>query len=248
MAKTIKKTNLLKGNFFLYLSFIIALLNIGYFIMLEEYQTIISFIVIISVCSMFTKNLLLLLLFGIAGMNIFFVIKYDSIENMDNINMDMSYNSFKDYVINSINTIDPSKLDKDNKEFVLYIKSNKKMDPKEYYTEFKNKYREMSDTKWIDKNIVNFKEIIIVDEVYNSGEKNKNEKYDRNMNESFDVKNNQTNEKNIDSNEDIEGIMNKLKETTPELSQSLDVLNKIDINEMNKLINKMNTILQSSSA
>ncbi len=231
-----KKYDMFKpSNVFLYLGFMVTLINIGYFIMIEEYQTIISFVVIISLFSMFTKNMFLLLLFGICGMNLFYMIKEDTIENMDS-NLDMSYNSFKNYVINSLGSIDPLKLEAENKDFVLYLKSNQKMEPKEYYTEFKNKYREMSDTKWVDKNIINFKEIIIIDEKY------KNTK----MNESFKM--NDSNEKgtDVESKEKIENIVDKLKETTPELSQSLDILNKIDINEMNKLINQMNTILQSA--
>jgi hypothetical protein len=249
------------NNIFQYLVFIIALLNIGYFIMIEEYQSIISFVVIISVCSMFTKHLLLLLLFGIVGMNLFYLINFNSIENMENmenLDMDMSYNTFKSYVMNSLSSVDPAKLDRDNKEFVIYIKSNQKMEPKEYYTEFKNKYRELSDTKWVDKNVVNFKEVIIVDEVYDSSSSKSNitntvysnNKYDKNdkTNETFENQKKDGKETNVDSKGEIENIVNKLKETTPELSQSLDVLNKIDINEMNKLINQMNTILQSTSA
>jgi hypothetical protein len=242
------KSSLKLSNIILYLGFMITLLNIGYFITLEEYQTIVSFVVITSVCSMFTKNILLLIIFGIVGMNIFYMIKQKTIENMENMenNLDMSYNSFKKNVSNTVNDIDVSNLEKENKEFVIYVKSNINLTPSEYYTEFKNKYREMSDTKWIDKNVIHFKDVIITDEKYDYSIKNEtNERNQRN--ETF-TPNETIDEMPESSNEEFESIINKLKETTPDLdlSKSLDVLNKLDINEVNKLINNMNTILQST--
>jgi hypothetical protein len=248
MVKILKKNNIS-----LYAGFIITLMNIGYYITREEYQTIISYIVIISVCSMFTKNMFLLLLFGIVGMNIFYLIKEDSIETMVASSLDMSYNSFKKYVNDIVKTIDISSLDNSNKEFVVYIKSNFKMDDKEYYIEFKNKYRQMSDTKWIDKNIIDFKDVMITDETNSDGTMNRtlnnnDEGFSGDIVTKIDENTTPSEPSDLNIKEDIENIVNKLKETSPELSKSLDVINNIDINEMNKLINNVNTMLLSTSA
>jgi hypothetical protein len=231
-------------NVLLSLTFIVTLINLSYYISKEEYHSVLTFVIMISVSSMFTKNLFIMLLSGIVGMNLFYLIKKDTIENMANSNdsLDMSYNSFKTYVNNIVKNIDINSLENADRDFVLYIKSNYKLNEKEYYTEFKNKYRQMSNTKWIDKNIINFREITIMDDMITDKD------------EPFTVNEEETNSKNIDTKEEIENVVEKLKESNPELSetlsetlsQSLDVLNKIDINEMNKLINKMNTMLDSS--
>lgn len=235
----IKSKNIFKlSNILLYLTFIITLLNLSYFIMKEEYQTVLAFVIMISVSSMFTKNLFIMLFCGILGMNLFYLIKKDTIENMEILSLDMSYNSFKTYVDNIVKNLDTNSLENSDRDFVIYIKSNYKLNDKEYYTEFKNKYRQMSNTKWIDKNIINFREVTILDNT------------NQIENEPFTVNQEETNSKDINSKEDLEVMVDKLKETNPELSetltQSLDILNKIDINEMNKLINKMNTMLESS--
>lgn len=240
MKMKIKTKNIFKlSNILLYLTFIITLINLSYFITKEEYQTVLAFVIMISVSSMFTKNLFIMLFCGIVGMNLFYLIKKDTIENMDVLSLDMSYNSFKTYVDNIVKNININSLENADRDFVLYIKSNYKLNEKEYYTEFKNKYRQMSNTKWIDKNIINFREITINDDDIQIN------------NEPFTVNEEETNSKDIDTKEEIEDIVDKLKETNPELSetltQSLDILNKIDINEMNKLINKMNTMLDDSS-
>lgn len=220
------------NNILLYLTFIVTLLNISYFITIQEYHSILAFIIMISVSSMFTHNLFIMLLSGIVGMNLFFMIKDETIENMDDYSLDMSYNNFKTYVNNIIQKIDTNPLDVNNRDFVLYIKSNYKLNAKEYYVEFKNRYRRMSDTKWIDKNIINFKEVTIRDETES-----------KKINEPF------SNEEDIDITEDqnnLENVIHKLKETSPELSNSLEMIKDLDINQMNKLINNVNSMIESS--
>jgi hypothetical protein len=230
LNKNMFKLNL--KNILLYLTFIVTLLNISYFISIEEYQSLLAFVVMISVSSMFTTNLFILLLIGIVGMNLFFMIKEDTIENMENQSLDMSYNSFKSYVNDVVQKIDTNTLDVNNRDFVLYIKSNYKLNATEYYVEFKNRYRQMSDTKWVDKNIINFKDITIQDEKENY---KTSEPF---SNESDDMK--------IEDQYKLENIINKIKETSPELTNSLEMIKSIDINQMNKLINNVNSMIESS--
>ncbi len=227
--KNMFKLNL--KNILLYLTFIVTLLNLSYFITIEEYQSLLAFVVMVSVSSMFTTNLFILLLTGIVGMNLFFMIKEDTIENMENQTLDMSYNSFKSYVNDVIQKIDTNTLDVNNRDFVLYVKSNYKVNPKEYYVEFKNKYRQMSDTKWIDTNIINFKDVTLKDET-----ENYNKTSEPFSNESDD----------LDDANKLENIINKIKETSPELTNSLEMIKSIDINQMNKLINNVNSMIESS--
>jgi hypothetical protein len=228
LNKNMFKLNL--KNILLYLTFIVTLINISYFVTIEEYQSLLAFVVMISVSSMFTTNIFILLLTGIVGMNLFFMIKEDTIENMSNQTLDMSYNSFKSYVNDVIQKIDTNKVDVNNRDFVVYIKSNYKLNAKEYYIEFKNKYRQLSDTKWVDKNIINFKDVTLKDERenYKTSEPFSNET------------------DNIDDENNLENIINKIKETSPELTNSLEMIKSIDINQMNKLINNVNSMIESS--
>ena len=134
-------------------------------------------------------------------------------------------------------------------EFKLKIKDSAKkaMDGEytdsEFYNEYMVEYNNLKDDEakeWLDNNIVNsrnFSSICNNKKETNVDVKNmqKKEALTNELDDKATIKETEESDKNLNS------IIKKVKMNNPEIEDSLKALNGIDMNELNKLINKLNT-------
>jgi hypothetical protein len=236
-----KYNSILHNKLILYLLFILTLANLSYLIFINDNYSILIFALIALLIYLFTKNMIIVLGLSIFIVNIL-VLARDSREGFET---PKDCNEFKSKVETNMFSSDmsdsdisgvPTKFKDDYDSFKKYIKkiSIDSDSDSEFYEEYMKEYNKLKsdDFKtWLDDyvaNTGNFSSICAT-----SSKK-------KSVKES--LKNETDNLKEIeDTDKNLNNVIEKVKKSNPELEESLKVLNGIDMNELNKLINKLNS-------
>lgn len=244
-----KYKSLLNNKPILYLLFVLTLANLSYFIYIKDNYSILIFALIATLIYMFSTNMIIVLGLSIFLINIL-ILARDSREGFETPN---SCFEFTDAVITNMITTDISgvktTLEQPINEFKLKIKDSAKkaMDGEytdsEFYNEYMVEYNNLKDDEakeWLDDNIVNSRNFSFI--CNNKKETNvdvknmqKKEALTNELDDKATIKETEESDKNLNS------IIKKVKMNNPEIEDSLKALNGIDMNELNKLINKLNT-------
>ena len=235
-----KKINsLLNNKYILYLLFVLTLFNIGYFIYLKDNYSILIFCLIVILIYLFTKNMIIILGLSIFIINIL-VLARDSREGFtDPSNNECS--DFKNKVYKNLYSTDISGIPTQLNDFKDIIKPfmQDTLDgndtDKGFYTKYKNEIESLDtkSQKWLKNNVVDL------------------DKYE----ECYKTKTNSSKTIEPLENEigytlkDVRSEDKKLKTVMddPDIESAINLLSGVDMNELNKLINKLNTFTEKFS-
>lgn len=239
-----KKINsLLNNKYILYLLFVLTLFNIGYFIYLKDNYSILNFCLITILIYLFTKNMIIILGLTILIINIL-VLARRSNEGFT----DLSNNKCTDFtnkVYKNLYSVDISGIPVKLKDFKDAIKPFMKdaLDgndtDKGFYLKYKNE-AEMLDNKnqkWLNDNIVDIDEY--KDICYKSSVKKMIEPLENEL--EYTLKDHAKEDKKISN------MVESVKKDNPEIENAINILSGVDMNELNKLINKLNTFTDNFS-
>jgi hypothetical protein len=240
-----KYNSILNNKLILYLLFILTLANLSYFIFIKDNYSILIFSLIAILIYLFTTNMIIVLGLSIFIINLL-VLARDSREGFESPN---DCNEFRSKVETNMFSSDmsdsdisgvtvPKKFKDDYEDFKLAIKRSATHNSTDsgFYDDYmieynKIKNEELSD--WLDKHIANVGNFSSVCKTKGKGKGKES------------LKNELDNTSEIKEIEESDKILNsmieKVKKNSPEMEESLKVLKGIDMNELNKLINKLNS-------
>ena len=239
-----KYNSILNNKLILYLLFILTLANLSYFIFIKDNYSILIFALIATLIYLFTTNMIIVLGLSIFIINIL-ILARDSREGFESPNdcnefrnkveTNMFSNDMSDSDISGVPSI-PKKFKNDYEEFKLAIKNGATHNSTDsgFYDDYMIEYNKLKNedlTDWLDKHIANGGNFSTVcKKGKSSRESLKNE-----LDSTSTLKERDESDKNLNT------MIEKVKKNNPEMEESLKVLNGIDMNELNKLINKLNS-------
>ena len=238
-----KSNSLLNNKYILYLLFFLTLFNLGYFIYLKDNYSILIFCLIAILIYLFTKNMIIILGLTILIINIL-VLARRSNEGYK----DMSNNECTDFtntVYKNLYSVDISGMPVKLKDFKDAIKPfmQDTLDgndtDKGFYLKYKNE-SEMLDNKnqkWLKNNIVDLDEY--KDVCYKSITSNTVENLENEL--EYTIKDHAKEDKKFNN------VVETVKKENPDIENAINILSGVDMNELNKLINKLNTFTDSFS-
>ena len=243
-----KKTcSILNNKTILYLLFILTLANLAYFIYSKDSYSILIFGLIAILIYLFTPNMIIVLGLTIFIINILILVR-DSREGFEESKdcFDFTNAVYTNMFSTDISGV-PKKIEGKIKSFKVNIRDSVKNAMEGTYTDYKfyedymKEYNTLNEDskEWLDDNIVNTKDYKNICKSESNTEK-KITKEDSKYNslESYvgdTIKDTEESDKNLNN------IIENVKKNNPEIEDSLKILNGIDMNELNKLINKLNT-------
>jgi len=258
----------------LYIVFILMIAQVSYLIYKKDTQSIFIFGIIIIISYLIFQNMIFVLGISLIAINLLMYFKNSKYEGMTNSDM-INCNDFKNniYIKINIDPIEEN-IPKEAMTFFNKIKSkfvNSNVDSIsdiDFYKFYMDSYKMLKDKKsieWINEYIFDYKKIDTVKCSTNVNSKNNSSDIEdtpipsiikNNINSSDKSNkptpssyNNDKFENNIEENKNDPGnlsnIIDRLKENTPQLAESLKFLNSIDINQVNSLINNLNTLAGS---
>ena len=242
-----KKINsLLNNKYILYLLFILTLINIAYFIYLKDNYSILIFCLIVILIYLFTKNMIIILGLTIFIINIL-VLARDSREGYtDPSNNECS--NFTNKVYKNLYSTDISGIPTQLKNFKDIMKPfiQDTLDgndtDKGFYSKYKNEIESLDNKsqQWLKNNVI---DIDNYDACYTNVKiKNSSKNIEPLENEigytMKDVK--------IQDNK-INNMVDSIKKDNPDIEKAINLLSGVDMNELNKLINKLNTFTEKFS-
>jgi hypothetical protein len=159
---------------------------------------------------------------------------------------ELTYDEFKEKVTNALVDVDATEAGRENIQFVKVMKSLQEVKPKTYYESFKTNYNKLKNRTWVDENILDLNSVVVVDnpkkEVYLEEDINKMKQAVKEPS-GYDE-----NESSKDASSSYPGetsdLLEKVKKSTPELAESLKTLKGMDMDQINKLINNLNAIME----
>ena len=236
-----KLNSLLNNKYILYLLFILTLVNISYFVYLKDNYSILIFGLITILIYLFTKNMIIILGVTIFIINIL-VLARDSREGYT----DPSNNECSDFtnkVYKKLYSIDISGIPTQLNDFKDTIKPfmQDTLDGNDTDHGFYNKYKNEAESldnksqKWLKNNVID------LDEYSEVCYKNLNVTNPTNIEP---LENNIGNTLKDSNNEDkkLNNMIDNVKKNSPEIEEAINMLSGVDMNELNKLINKLNTL------
>jgi hypothetical protein len=239
-----KYNSILNNKLILYLLFILTLANLSYFIFIKDNYSILIFALIATLIYLFTTNMIIVLGLSIFIINIL-ILARDSREGFESPNecnefrnkveTNMFSNDMSDSDISGVLSI-PKKFKDDYEEFKLAIKNGATQNSTDsgFYDDYMIEYNKLKNedlTDWLDKHIANGGNFsTICKKGKPSRESLKNE-----------LDSTSTLKETDESDKKLNTMIEKVKKNNPEMEESLKVLNGIDMNELNKLINKLNS-------
>jgi len=245
-----KYNSILNNKLILYLLFVLTLANLTYFIYIKDNYSILIFGLIATLIYLFNSNMIIVLGLSIFIINILILVR-DSREGFET---PTTCFEFTDAVHTNMFSTDISgvkkSLEKPVNDFKLKIKNSvkKTMDGEytdtEFYNEYMNEYKKINDDElkeWLDKNIVNVANYSSIC-TSKKGMQDKKE----NLKNEFDDDVTTLKETEV-TDKKLNNMINKVKDDNPDLEDSLKVLKGIDMNELNKLLNKLNAFTDSFS-
>jgi hypothetical protein len=158
---------------------------------------------------------------------------------------ELTYDEFKEKVVVALVTVDTDGAERENLQFVKIMKSLQEIRSKPYYDAFKTNYIKLKDHSWVDENILEFGSVVVID----------NPKQDDDT-VSDHLKKSLETPSGYDENESLKGVnssypseksdlLERVKKTTPELTESLQTLKGMDMDQINKLINNLNKVMET---
>lgn len=246
-----KSNSLLNNKYILYLLFILTLINIAYLIYLKDNYSILIFGLIAILIYLFTKNMIIILGLSIFIINIL-VLARDSREGYT----DPSNNECSDFtntVYKNLYSSDISGIPIQLKDFKDIIKPfmQDTLDGSDTDNEFYRKYKNEAESldnksqKWLKDNIIDLNEYkdtcYSKMKVSNSTSSSKNiEPLENEIGESI---------KDVEKDgKRFNNMIEKVKKGNPEMEEVINKISGFDMNELNKLINKLNTLADGAKS
>ena len=238
-----KSNSLLNNKYILYLLFVLTLVNIGYFIYLKDNYSILNFCLIAILIYLFTKNMIIIL-----GLTIFIINILVLARRTNEGYKDMSNNECTDFtntVYKNLYSVDISGMPVNLKDFKDAIKPfmQDTLDgndtDKGFYLKYKNE-SEMLDNKtqkWLTNNIVDIDEY--KDLCYTSVPSKTVENLENEL--EYTIKDHAKEDKKFNN------VVESVKKDNPDIENAINILSGVDMNELNKLINKLNTFTDTFS-
>jgi len=243
-----KYNSILNNKAILYLLFVLTLANLSYFIYIKDNYSILIFALIAVLIYLFNSNMIIVLGLSIFAINIL-VLARDSREGFES---PTSCFEFTDAVNTNMFSTDISgvkkTLEKPVNDFKLKIKDGvkKAMDGEytdtEFYNEYVNEYKKLNDDElkeWLDTNIVNVNNFSTICTTKKGPTNIKKEALKNEFDDSTTLKETE------ESGKKLNNMIERVKDDNPELEESLKVLKGVDMNELNKLLNKLNAFTDS---
>ena len=233
-----KPNSLLNNKYILYLLFILTLINIAYFIYSKDNYSILIFCLVVILIYLFTKNMIIILGLAIFIINIL-VMARNSREGYTDLS-DNECSDFKNKVYKNLYSTDISGIPTQLKDFKDSIKDtlDREDTDKEFYTKYKNEFESLDakSQKWLKNNVVDL-------ENYESCYKTKSTKTIEPLENEigYTLKDVRSEDKNLNT------IVNDVKNDNPDIQKAINLLSGVDMNELNKLINKLNTFTERFS-
>ena len=238
-----KSNSLLNNKYILYLLFVLTLFNITYFIYLKDNYSILNFCLIAILIYLFTKNMIIIL-----GLTIFIINILVLARRTNEGYKDMSNNECTDFtntVYKNLYSVDISGMPVNLKDFKDAIKPfmQDTLDgndtDKGFYLKYKNE-SEMLDNKtqkWLTNNIVDIDEY--KDLCYTSVSSKTVENLENEL--EYTIKDHAKEDKKFNN------VVETVKKDNPDIENAINILSGVDMNELNKLINKLNTFTDGFS-
>jgi len=247
-----KYNSILNNKLILYLLFILTLVNLGYFIYVKDNYSILNFALIAILIYLFTKNMIIVLGLSIFIINLLVLARdsregFESPKSCDEFKVKVEKNLFSSDMSGTDISGVPKKFKETYKDFKSEIKGFSKKKDTEFYKHYMKEYNKIKDDEfkdWLDNNIANtgnFSSICSTtgsNSSSSSSSKSNSSSKESLVNELDDVSSLKEAE---DSDKKLNNIIEKVKKGNPELEESLKALNGIDMDELNKLINKLNS-------
>lgn len=256
-----KKGGIMTNLYWLYLLFVVTLIQICYLMYSGDNQSIFVFSIIIFISYLINPNMIFVLGISIVSINLLRYFRENTFEGMENNDEEtddkkkMDCKDFKIHINKKVNNAlsNPTDIPKEAMPFfknlkTQFVEADTDYDYYKYYVDKFNKIIDTSTIEWINENIYNSDEFSYIicnrkntnrnmDEHIEKGLKKINPPISYNK-EEFS---NNIEEDTTDPNH-INNVMDRLKKNTPELADSLKILNSIDINQVNSLINNLNSL------
>jgi hypothetical protein len=260
-----KRSNIFNNQSLLYFLFILTLVQITYLIFVDDKKSIFVYAVIIFITYLVNPNMIFVLGISLLSINLltYFNINIPVYEGMENEILKPNCTQFKKQIYERINIALNNDTDVSNnipanaiifcnKIKKQYVDAETDYDFYEYYKNNFNYITEQKTINWIEDNIYkssdfkyikcNIESSALNESVEVINDKKKVNPPISSFNNEYDKNN--INEDKTDPNH-IENVMNRLQQNTPDIIDSLKILNSIDINQVNSLINNLNSIAGS---
>ena len=238
-----KSNSLLNNKYILYLLFVLTLFNIAYFIYLKDNYSILNFCLIAILIYLFTKNMIIILGLTIFIINILVLARRSNEGFTDSSNNECT--DFTNTVYKNLYSVDISGMPVNLKDFKDAIKPfmQDTLDgndtDKGFYLKYKNE-SEMLDNKtqkWLTNNIVDIDEY--KDLCYTSVSSKTVENLENEL--EYTIKDHAKEDKKFNN------VVENVKKDNPDIENAINILSGVDMNELNKLINKLNTFTDTFS-
>jgi hypothetical protein len=244
--------------YLLYFLFVLMLIQLSYLMYNKDNQSIFVFAIIVFISYLVNSNMIFVLGVSIVSINLLRYLRistvYEGMENQEEFTK-LGCREFMDLVYKKINSADKSSIPKPASEFcdkikTSYIDSETDCDFYKYYVSEFNLITDNTSIKWINENIYDSTKFEHI--VCNGGicKRNLPESIQNDLKKinppisSFNRENFEENNIHEDLSDPnhISNVMDRLQKNTPELVDSLKVLNTLDMDKVNSLINNLNSL------
>lgn len=254
------KSKFMNNLSILYFLFVLMLIELYYLMFKGDNQSIFVFAIIVFITYLINSNMIFVLGISLISINLLKYFKSSVYEGMTNeeeeldVETRMNCTEFKTLVNERVK----KSLDVSNNfipsNAVIFCKKIKKQyieaetdcDYYDYYVSNFNKITDIKSINWINKNIYDSSDFSYVTKNKKRNLPQHIEEELKNINKPISSYNKEDFENYIDEDmkdpNHISNVMNRLKTNTPELVDSLKILNTIDINQVNTLINNLNSL------
>ena len=258
-----KRANMMTSLPLLYLLFILMLFQMSFLMYKKDNQSIFVFAIIILISYLVNHNMIFVLGLSLVSINILIYMRsnvvYEGMENKEEMVMKRDCKDFKEYaykrIKNSLSDVSGNSIPNIAMGFCDKVKNNY-LDAEtdyDFYNNYIKEFNKITDTaslKWIDENIYNSKYFSEIKCNELNSKPNMPEHIQQgldNMNKplhSYTKENFGENLIDGDKNDPnhISNIMERLEKNTPELVGSLEMLKTLDMNQVNSLINNLNSL------
>ena len=240
-----KYSSLLNNKSILYLLFILTLANLSYLIFIKDNYSILIFGLIAILIYLFTTNMIIVLGLSLFIINLLILARdsregFESPKSCSDFKMKVEENMFSSDISGTDISGVPKKFKEDYDDFKSEIKkiSDNSESDSEFYKDYMKEYNKLKNedlTSWLDEHIANTGNFSTICSTSSKGTKSKKESLKNELDDISTVKEAE------DSGINLNNMIEKVKMGNPELEESLKSLNGIDMDELNKLINKLNS-------
>ena len=237
---------LLNNKYILYLLFILTLVNLTYLVYSKDNYSILNFALIAILIYLFTKNMIIVLGLTIFIINILILARKSNEGFTDPSNNDCS--NFTNTVYKNLYSTDISGIPIQINEFKNIIKPfmQDTLDGNDtdmgFYKKYKNEVESLDNKsqKWLSNNIVDLEEY--KDTCYTSV----NTKMSSGKVEPLENYNGDTIKDTDNDFKKLNAVMENVKKSNPEMDQIVNNISGFDMNELNKLVNKLNNLVDNA--